>query len=127
VLVGTYTDVMYENDVDSGKQYFLHQYAYFPDGDSVQPKGEVKLRESEHRTIEKGDYHVIPAGDLHETRIPLSQPVCTLVLMGTPMNAQMVLAGPTKFEVNHYVRPDLTQSERRRVSEVILAAEGGGS
>lgn len=78
VLAGTYVDILYEDDQLEGDPYFLHEYAYSPDGDSVSPTGTTRLRESGRRSVRTGEFHSIPAGALHQTVITEDASVCTL-------------------------------------------------
>ncbi|WP_124853465.1 hypothetical protein [Micromonospora arida] len=119
VLAGTYTDILFQIDTENGMPYFLHEYA---DGHSVTPRGVVKLRQVAHRTVHTGKFHHIPIGVLHETRVPADASVATLVIMGKPQQVDMMLAGGTRFKVDHHIRPTLTAGEMEQARYTLAAA-----
>ncbi|WP_433554325.1 hypothetical protein ACQP08_15095 [Micromonospora zamorensis] len=122
VLAGTYIDTLFQIDKEHGTPYFLHKYAYWPDGDSVAPGGIINLRQTAHRAVQAGEFHDIPIGVLHETRVSTDAAAATLVIMGKPQQVDMMLAGDKRFRVDRHVRPTLNSGEMEQTLQTLAAA-----
>lgn len=120
VLYGTYVDTVYEINADGDHHISHSAETNKEDLTSIWPIDTVNLKVLERRTVRNSGLHYIPAGQLHETSIPLSKSLATLVLMGpTENHTELLLIGEDAFKIDGYVRPNPTPEEIVAVFSVL--------
>jgi hypothetical protein len=116
VLVGTYTETLYEEihgaAVEAAQEYRSADIDYLVNRNSFGPSKTSLLRPTSVVSVSAGQFHVVEAGIPHETLIETEAFVATLMIASHPKIQNATVYSASQIASSSYDRPSVSQQEK---------------